>query len=95
LLGEGRGGRLLDRGGRGGFVYMCRLGFQYSTCLVLGVMVGGVLNFGIWCYTTGMFTLPDPMSHVSSATFAQARLSFGSRLLKNTNKRIYMFRVSR
>jgi hypothetical protein len=34
------------------------------------------------CYTTGMFALPNLMSHVSSAAFAQGRLSFGSGLLR-------------
>ena len=35
-------------------------------------------NVKICCSTTGMFTLPKPMSHVSSAALAQARLKPGS-----------------
>ena len=34
------------------------------------------------CNTTGMFALSNPMSHVSSAAFAQARLRLGSGLLR-------------
>jgi len=30
------------------------------------------------CYTTGMFSLPNPMSYVSSTAFAQTRLKAGS-----------------
>lgn len=56
----------------------------------LGHMLGGqrkrdgALNIGsnwLECYTTGMFALPSPMSHVTNAAFAQALLRYGTGLL--------------
>ena len=44
----------------------------------------------ISCYTTGMFPLPNPMSHVSSAAFAQARLRAGSASAQACSHLIHM-----
>src|SRR5271154_516270 len=47
--------------------------------------VGGLLKLELtqrsFCSPTGMFALPNLVSHVSCAAFAQARLSFRSGLL--------------
>ena len=64
---------------------ICRLQSENPKDVVCQFPQWLCISVRIFCYTTEMFTLPNTMSQVSSAAFAQARLRPGSGLLRSAH----------
>jgi hypothetical protein len=66
-------------------LYVLEMGFSIAFLCDLLEVSDRRCSPEIYCYTTGMFPRPNPMSHMSSAAFARARLTLVTCLLEIIN----------